>query len=401
MSTWTDLDALRRRVKKEWDKGRILSARLTGDAMFPLRIPLKQPSPTEIGERFIQVKDWIHELASHEKAREGFGYELSWREVNHRQTGKNRIPTAAVFEHEEDALRFINKQRDACVFSECCQKIRDAFPELEPWLAKKPMTVLTHAGKWPRLLSVLGWLRDNPRPGIYIRQLEIPGIDTKFIEQHRKILAELLDIILPAAAIEESARGVSGFEERYGFLTKPARIRFRILDPAFSINGLSDLQIPAGDFADLDMEGAERVFIIENDINGLAFPETKRALVIFGLGYGLERLAKAQWLASKKIYYWGDIDTHGFAMLDQLRHHFPQTRSFLMDRKTLMAHKPLWGTEPAPVIRELPRLTAPESALYAELVQNRLARALRLEQERISYSHLKEELKKILPSFVC
>jgi hypothetical protein len=397
MTAWTDLDALRRRVKKEWDKGRILSARLTGDAMFPLRIPLKQPSPGEIGEQFIQVKDWIHQLTGHEKSRKGFGYELSWREVNHRQIGKNRIPTAAIFDHEEDALRFINKQQEAFVFSDCCQNILEAFPELKPWLVEKPMTVLAHAGKWPRLLSVLRWLQDNPRPGIYIRQLEIPEIDTKFIEQHRKILAGLLDIVLPAAAIDESARGVSGFEERYGFLTKPAQIRFRILDPALSINGLSDLQIPAGDFADLDMEGTERVFVIENDINGLAFPETKGAFVIFGLGYGLERLAKAQWLADKNIFYWGDIDTHGFAILDQLRHYFPQTRSFLMDRKTLMAHQPLWGTEPVPVVRELTRLTAPESALYADLVQNRFARALRLEQERISYSLLKEELKKILP----
>jgi hypothetical protein len=170
-----------------------------------------------------------------------------------------------------------------------------------------------------------------------------------------------------------------------------------VLDPALSINGLSDLQIPAGDFADLDMEGTERVFVIENDINGLAFPETKGALVIFGLGYGLERLAKAEWMADQNIFYWGDIDTHGFAILDQLRHYFPQTRSFLMDRKTMMAHQPLWGTEPAPVIRELTRLTNPESALYTDLVQNRFARALRLEQERISYSLLKEELKKILP----
>ena len=155
------------------------------------------------------------------------------------------------------------------------------------------MIALQHEKSWTGLLAVLAWLRDHPRPGIYIRQLEITGIDTKFIERHKKLLAELLDIVLPAAAIDHGATGVAGFEQRYGFLSKPAQIRFRLLDPDLTISGLSDLQIPANDFARLYPPGVEWVFITENDINGLAFPAVKKSMVVFGLGYGLERMASS------------------------------------------------------------------------------------------------------------
>ncbi|MGI6299138.1 MAG: Wadjet anti-phage system protein JetD domain-containing protein [Saccharofermentanales bacterium] len=52
--------------------------------------------------------------------------------------------------------------------------------------------------------------------------------------------------------------------------------------------------------------------------------------MIFGAGYGFDHLASASWLNQKDIYYWGDIDTHGFAILNQLRRLF-STRTFASD----------------------------------------------------------------------
>lgn len=81
-----------------------------------------------------------------------------------------------------------------------------------------------------------------------------------------------------------------------------------------------------------------------------------------------------------------------FAMLDQLRSYFPQTQSLLMDRATLLAHEPLWGEEPKPTRKQLSRLTDHEQALYEDLCLDRLAPALRLEQERIGFEHVKVAL---------
>ena len=135
-----------------------------------------------------------------------------------------------------------------------------------------------------------------------------------------------------------------------------------------------------------------RVFITENEVNFLAFPSVPGSMVLFGAGYGFEVLAGAQWLQQRSVYYWGDIDTHGFAILDQLRCQLPQVQSFLMDRATLMAHTLHWGEEPKPLLRDLPRLTDAERALFDELRDNRLRARVRLEQERIGFGWVLQAL---------
>jgi hypothetical protein len=160
------------------------------------------------------------------------------------------------------------------------------------------------------------------------------------------------------------------------------------------IAGLADLAIPLADFRRLDPP-ARRVFITENDINGLAFPELPDSLVIFGLGYGLEALRGIPWLAGRALYYWGDIDTHGFAMLDQLRQYYPQVRSLLMDEATFVQHRSLWGHEASPIRRELPYLDAAERSLYDALREDRHASNPRLEQERIGYAWLEQALARL------
>jgi hypothetical protein len=92
------------------------------------------------------------------------------------------------------------------------------------------------------------------------------------------------------------------------------------------------------------------------------------------------------WLACLDIVYWGDIDTHGFAILNRLRHHLPHARSMLMDRATLLDHRDHWVTEPSPTAAALDRLDQAESALYADLISDAYAPSVRLEQERISFS---------------
>ena len=392
MSPWTSVKDLKSRLQKEWERGRLLAALLTGETLFPLRVPLKHPSSLELFDQYEGVKGWIGELVQNSRRERGKGYDLEWLEVNHRQFGKNRIPVAAVFEKEKDALWFIGKRQEANSFRLFFQRALDSFPGVRPWLEKNPLKALEIIVLWPRLEVVLRWLQTHPRPNIYIRQMEIAGVDTKFIEQHKKLLGALLDLVLPPGAIDERARGVAGFEQRYGFLSKPPQIRLRVLDPSLYIRGLSDLQIPADDFSRLDLP-VQRVFIAENDINGLSFPDMGKSMVVFGLGYGLDLLSKAGWLRGKEIFYWSDIDTHGFAMLDQLRHCFPQARSLLMDRTTLMDHRMLWGREQTPTNRELTRLDPAEHELYEDLRNNRLAEALRLEQERVTYTHLRAALR--------
>ena len=108
-------------------------------------------------------------------------------------------------------------------------------------------------------------------------------------------------------------------------------------------------------------------------------------MVVFDDGYRVDRLAQAAWLRDRKLLFWGDIDTHGFAILDRLRAKLPHVRSLLMNVQTLRAHQRLWGTE-LPGKRfagELERLTDAERRLFLELSDTVHGEPLRMEQERI------------------
>jgi hypothetical protein len=231
---------------------------------------------------------------------------------------------------------------------------------------------------------------------VYLCQVDVPGVDSKFIEAHRGVLTELLDVALPPEVVKPAAIGVGQFARRFGFLDKPVRIRFRLLDPALpslpGCEGPPDITLDAASFAALALP-VERVFITENETNFLAFPQSSRAIVVFGAGYGWEALARAVWLHRCQLHYRGDIDTHGFAILDQLRGYFPHVASFLMDRETQLTHRLHWGEEPEPAQQDLPRLTAQEAAVYDDLRFGRLQPKLRLEQERVGFGWLSAQLR--------
>lgn len=387
---WSDPQWIREELKRKWDSGRILRALIVADDLFPLRLPLKRPKSNEVNENFTEISHWIKGLREQSKERIGFGYELIEKEIVHRQSGRNRLPTHAVVPTMRDALRLLKKEREADKFLELAGRISEEWPALLEWVGKHPHKVLT-AGDWSGLLAVLKWFSLNPRCGLYMRQLDIHGIDTKFIENHKGIITELLNIILPEEAIDCSA---TSFEQRVGLRLKPIHVRMRLLDQTHYIQGLSDLTIPVEQLALLN-PALTRVFITENEINGLCFPSTDGSMVIFGLGYGVDVLKNVSWLSEKEVYYWGDLDTHGFAMLDQVRSFLPQARSMLMEESVLLKHRDLWSVEDKPFPGRLTRLTPDEHQVFCSLQNNTWGKGVRLEQERISF----QDVKQVLSSF--
>jgi hypothetical protein len=392
---WTTPEDVRGKVQHLWDRGRILAARLGGERLFPLSLRMKGPSAQELGERFPESRAWIRSLEEGSKGSVGAGYEIAFAEINHRQLGANRVPRALVVPSEADALALIGKRRQAETFEHLVKQTQAAHPEIVPWIGKHPLHLLEHAEDWPRILSVLSWFRAHPHPGVYARQITVAGVHTKFLETRRRLLTELLDLVLPGQAIDPQAVGAQAFERRFGLLGKPDLIRFRVLDKRLLVHGLQDVSTPAVEFAGLELP-VGRVFITENEVNGLAFPDVPDSIIIFGLGYGIDRLGQIPWLRDKAIFYWGDLDTHGFAILDSLRGCLPTVRSFLMDRTTLLAHRDLWVEEPERHDRSLSRLTSEECQVYDDLRLDRLGTRVRLEQERIAFDHVDRALTDLL-----
>jgi hypothetical protein len=389
--SWTGPKDLLGQVQKRWDSGALLAEMIEASGLFPLRLQLKGPSSAELGARFEAARDWSSDLRGLPH------YSVVMREFKHRQLGANALPAEVWLDSLDAALALLSQQRAAARFRLLVEQTAQAQPLLLPWLARRPLAALNLGPQWPLLLAVVAWLQAHPRPAIYLRQLDLPGVHSKFIEAQRGVLAELLDLALPPDAIDAAASGSSQFNRRYGFLDKPLRVRLRPLDqPLARRLGGQDLTLDSASFAALDLRldsELRAVFITENEINFLSFPPLAGGVVIFGGGYGFEMLAESAWLQRSRVYYWGDIDTHGFAILDQLRARLPAAESFLMDRSTLLAHANLWGAEATPTQRELTRLTPAELALYDDLRRDALGQRLRLEQERIGFGWLQAALR--------
>ena len=391
-----ELKALKQKLLKKWQGYGLQRAWLEGESLFPLIVKLPRPTDKALLHDFAALRQQIARL------QEGLtdlpGIRLQQQEIHYPTMGRQWLPAAVEFADMSALARFVGQAqawRSFCVESE---RLLGAFPALQAWLLDNPAQLEKQAGHWPELIAVCRHLCAHPRPDCYLRQLDIPGVDTKFIEQHRSILKSLLDQLLPEQAIDQSVTGLGdhGFERRFGLRYEEPQIRFRLLDPQLvaEFAGASDITLTVRDFAKLDLL-VDRLFITENKINGLTFPGVRNGLVIFGLGYGVQLLKEVPWLGACQIHYWGDIDSHGFAMLSQLRSYFPRTRSLLMDEATLLACRPLWGSEPAATAHgaeQLPHLDEAEQKLYQRLKAHWQPN-VRLEQERIPFSLLKAALE--------
>jgi hypothetical protein len=414
--SWTTVSGLRAQSLKAWNNGALLRELLEPSGAYPRRRSLKRPTAAALLSDYAAAQRWASEFFA------GAGpYVLETVDVGRRTVGSNRIPAAAVFATVEDEIAFAGKTREAARFRELAAALGELDPLLVGWAARRPLKLLELGDDVLSAARVALWLRDNPAPGIYVRQLGLPGVHTKFIERNRQVIDQLLAAVAPDADVDEveadadaspevGETDVAGsdaalengagrtpaarFARRHGFLHPPELIRFRILDPEIpALGGARDITVTAGAFTTLQLP-VDTVITTENQVNFLALPERPGTLALYGAGYGFSSLRDATWLRDCEILYWGDIDTHGFRILDQLRAVHPHVESVLMDEETLLAHKDAWGAEPAPSRAALTRLSAEESALYEALGNDRYGPSVRLEQELIRWGWALERLKR-------
>jgi hypothetical protein len=407
---WTTLAMLRAQSQKAWDSGTLLRELLEPSGVYPRRRPLKRPTAAALLSDYAAARAWASELFA-----AAGPFNLETAEVGRSTIGANVLPAAAVFFSAEDEIAFAGRSKEALRFRGLAEGLSALDPGFRAWALRRPLQVLELGGDALTAARVARWLRDNPDPAVYVRQLSLPGVHTKFIESHRRVIGELAaelrtgaplpsdaaaDDVVPEVAAEPGSllgqttarTPAARFAARHGFLHQPELVRFRSLDRGIPLLGEArDLTVTAEAFSTLNLP-VERIIITENLVNFLALPEAPGTLAIYGGGYGFSSLRDAGWLRECEVWYWGDLDTHGFRILDQLRAVHPHVASLLMDEETLLAHRDAWGTEPAPSRAALHRLTVEESALYEALGSDRFGQSVRLEQELIRWDWALERL---------
>ena len=329
----------------------------------------------------------VAELKEFRVAAAALGIIVEWSAVNDPRFGPHERPDRAYFADEESFLRALGCTVEVRAFREDCALIA-AFPALQPWLADNAGSVLAHHGAWPRLLRVLEWFHAHPQSGLYLRQIPVPGVDTKFFEQRLAVIDALLLQTMPSA-IEITAKR---FEARHGLRWEQPLIRLRFLDPALqSAHGfpIADLAVPAPTFRGLPLQGVNAI-ITENLRNFLALPPLPCTVAIFGSGDAAALLADAPWLVEARIFYWGDLDPRGYAILARLRKEYPATESVLMDTAALNAHRS-WTGSVATSTAKIDGLLPGEAAALEQLCLE----GLWLEQERVPFVAVVEILTRL------
>lgn len=348
------------------------------ERLWPLEITLGIPTENQALKQIEDVRAWVAAWQSWR----GVG-SLSWSDRRWRKLGVQRLPERLVLAGPREVAQWIGEtdrwERSQQRYKELVRR----WPRLASKLPRYFDLLADYSeADYQRLVDTVAWIEKNPASNLYPRQLPVSGLDSKWLEKRKGLLAELVG----GTRGESSSEG--DFFQRCGLKAPPQLIRLRILDNGLRqrLGGLKDIAAPWEQLADLELP-VSNVFIVENLQTGLAFGDLPGSIVIMQLGYGVDALGRLPWVAKAHCVYWGDLDTHGFAILNRARSHLPRLKSVLMDEATLRSHLELWVEEKEQHAAEtLPLLTNPEQAVYQAIKRNTWGQNVRLEQERIAWN---------------
>jgi hypothetical protein len=374
-------DIIKRKIinkRREWLK---ISVSENRQALWHLEINLDIPTEKDALRQQETARKWIAAWESWQVGHASqVGGVLVRTERRWHSLGVQTVPQKLILNGPEDAVFWTGE-------SEAWSRAVERFKALvQRWPALIDVlpgyySVLADSddANFLRITGMVSWICANPGSGLYPRQIPVAGVDSKLLESNKGLVCELISAI-------------QGTDERdffrvCGLKPQPQLIRMRILDMKLRsrLGSLGDICAPLEEIAALDFKPA-RVFIIENLQTGLAFEDLDNSVVIMALGYGVDVLGRIPWLHSARCIYWGDIDTHGFAILNRARTYLPSLETVLMDEQTLFAHRDLWvQEEKQSASSELPLLTDKEQEVFLSLKNNAWGQQVRLEQERIRW----------------
>ncbi len=185
------VDDLRQKASRYYEAA--LRAIVTGESLFPLPMRVDKRLSTDPVQRRRELAAIL--ASSHERC--GFGYTLTYRRVQTRSLSAQDEIDSICFPTGADYFRFLDKETDVARFRADVAQIVTTFPEFRDWCARCPLVVVANHSQWSGLLHVCTYLRQNPAPGCYVRELPV-SVHTKFIEENRSLLYELLHILMPS-----------------------------------------------------------------------------------------------------------------------------------------------------------------------------------------------------------
>lgn len=364
---------------------------LLGEGQWPLQISLGVPTEKDVSSDASGVRIWVDAWA----AWSGPG-KVSWVSRQWARLGTQQLPATLELANPLEAASILGHGRRWRTVEQRYRLLMGRWPQLAGQLVVGRYFSF-HADysdqDFSRVMAMLDWLEKNPASGLAPRQLPVAGLDTKWLEKRTGLITDFLKGIQ-----RNDAPG--DFYSVCGLRRPVTRIRLRILCPRLrqQVGGLKDIEAPLLEVAQLSMS-PQHILIVENLETGLALPDMDGTIAFMRLGNAVSMLAELAWLRGRNTVYWGDIDTHGYAILNRARNLFPNLVSVLMDKETFLSYQDLWVEEDAQCTEStLPLLTDHESMIFHGLKNGIWGSQLRLEQERIPWPVAMDRLAKALSS---
>lgn len=363
------------------------------ESAWPLEVNLGIPTENQALKQVEDVRAWVAAWQSWN----GVGVVL-WSERRWRKLGTQPVPEKLLLSDPGEVAQWIGEAERWERSQQRYQDLIRRWPQLSGNLPRYFAIFDDYSeADYRRLIDMVAWIEKNPASNLYPRQLPVSGLDSKWLETHKKYVADLVDATQGKITSKDELSS-SNFFSRYGLKPLPQLLRLRILDDELRqrLGGLDDISSPLEQLAELELP-VRNVFVVENLQSGLAFGDLPGTAVIMRLGYRVDVLGRLPWVARANTIYWGDLDTHGFAILNRARNYLPKLKSVLMDEETLCSHQHLWVEEKEQHAAEtLPLLTDPEQAVYQAIKRNAWGQNVRLEQERVDWDFAWERLQQAI-----
>ncbi|MBK8816562.1 MAG: hypothetical protein IPN42_14150 [Methylococcaceae bacterium] len=318
---------------REWQNFTGLKARLLNDKPFPIRVGLKPPtgqkavSDIEHFQKFIG--QWRSFAAQHL---------IEWETRNYRVLFEQTLPKFFVLKNVQELMAFVGDEalKRSQIWESNMSPLLSIYPETYSALVKNLNTIeVMHQADADLLPDLIKQLIPNMGAGQYLRALPLVGVDTKFVETYQTLISDILDKIYNG--VVSNAGGLFTWlgcnANPTGWLT----IRPLCEKTKAKIGGFPVLQL-SGDILKQQALPARNILIVENLESGLGLPPLPDTIAVFGGGKNVAWM-EAQWLKTKNVAYWGDLDTWGLSILSDVRSKLPTITVLMMDQNTLQLHK--------------------------------------------------------------
>ncbi|MCF6344934.1 MAG: DUF2220 family protein [Thiomicrorhabdus sp.] len=372
-------------LKREWHSEAGLKARLLNRKPFPIRIGLKPPTGRSAVDDLMHFQTFIRAWQSYPVQKH-----ILWETRTYRMLLEQTVPTFFVLENMDDLIHFIGKEAidRRNKWDKNMAPMLSLNEALYPVLVKHLKTVEQMSLLEAELLSSLvKQLSFQMGVGQYLRALPLVGVDTKFLENYQTLVSDILDVLHGGEVTE---RG--GMLEWLGCLKNPKGwLTVRPLCESVKANmgGFPVMQLHSDILREHALP-ATNILVVENMQSGLGLPFLKDTIAVFGGGKNVSWM-DARWLKSKRVAYWGDIDTWGLSILSDVRSKLSSVQAIMMDIESLTLHEGRMVVEPEPFEHPLGFLTEQEAQLFLALKMGKYFNT-RLEQERLSPDYIHKKL---------